>query len=71
MATVTVDISDDMDARIREICDRRGCSLQDAVRDLLRRWVAVEQFRRDAAEVGRFAEDAGFRREEDILESTS
>jgi len=71
MATLTVDISEDRSAQIREICERRGCTLEEAVRDVLRRWVAVEQFRKDAKEVRRFAEAAGFRSEEDILESTS
>ena len=68
---LTVDIPEDMKAQIREICGRRGCTLEEAVRDVLRRWIAVEQFRKDADEVRRFAEAAGFRSEEDILESAS
>jgi len=71
VATLTVDIPEDMRAQIGEICRRRGCTLEEAVRDVLRRWIAVEQFRKDADEVRRFAEAAGFRSEEDILESTS
>jgi plasmid stability protein len=71
MAMLTVDIPEDMKAQIREICGRRGCTLEEAVRDVLRRWIAVEQFRKDADEVRRFAEAAGFRSEEDILESAS
>ena len=71
MATLTVDIPEDMNARIREICARRGCTLEEALRDVLRRWIAVEQFRKDAGEVRRFAEAAGFRSEEDILGSAS
>ena len=71
MVTLTVDIPEDMKAQIREICERRGCALEEAVRDVLRRWIAVEQFRKDADEVRRFAEAAGFRSEEDILESAS
>ncbi len=71
MVRLTVNIPDEMNAQIREICQRRGCGLDEAVRDVLRRWIAVEQFRKDAAEVRRFAEAAGFRSEEDIIESTS
>ena len=71
MATLTVEIPEDMRAQIDEICRRRGWTLEQALRDVLRRWIAVEQFRKDAAEVRRFAEAAGFRSEEDILESTS
>ena len=71
MATLTIDVPEDMNARIREICGRRGCTLEEALRDVLRRWIALEQFRKDADEVRRFAEAAGFRSEEDILESTS
>ena len=71
MVTLTVNIPEDMSAQIREICARRRCGLDEAVRDVLRRWIAVEQFRKDAAEVRQFAEAAGFRSEEDIIESTS
>lgn len=71
MAALTVDIPEEMKAQIGEICGRRGCTLEEAVRDVLRRWIAVEQLRKDAAEVRRFAEAAGFRSEEDILESAS
>lgn len=68
---LTVDIPEDMQAQIGEICERRGCTLEEAVRDVLRRWIAVEQFSKDANEVRRFAEAAGFRSEEDIIESAS
>jgi Arc/MetJ-type ribon-helix-helix transcriptional regulator len=68
---LTVDIPEAMNAQIREICQHRRCGLDEAVRDVLRRWIAVEQVREDAAEVRRLAEAAGFRSEEDILESTS
>ena len=71
MVTLMVTIPEEMRARIDEICRRRGCTLEEALRDVLRRWIAVEQFRQDAAEVRRFAEAAGFQSEEDIIESTS
>ncbi len=71
MVRLTVSIPEDMNAQIREICRRRRCDLDEAVRDVLRRWIAVEQFRRDAAEVRPLAQAAGFCSEEDIIESTS
>jgi hypothetical protein len=71
MATLSLGISDDMSKRIREICRLRRCNVEEVVRDVLRRWISIEQVRRDAAEVRRFAQAAGFRTEEDILESTS
>ena len=71
MGILTVNIPDDMNAQIREICERRRCGLDEAVRDVLRRWIALEQFRKDADEVRGFAERAGFRSEKDILAAMS
>lgn len=71
MVRLTVNIPEDMNAQIREICQRRQCGVDEALRDVLRRWIALEQLRKDAAEVRRYAEAAGFRSEEDIIESTS
>lgn len=71
MVTLNVDIPEDLCAQIEEICQRKRCSLEDAVRDVLRRWTAIEQFRSDAAEVRKLAEAAGYRSEEDLLEDNS
>lgn len=71
MVTLNVNIPDEMNAQIEDICQQRHCTLDEAVRDVLRRWIAVEQFRKDAAEVRKLAEAAGFRSEEDFLEDVS
>jgi len=70
MVTLTVDIPDDMNAQIREICQNQNCSLEEAVRDVLRRWIAVQQFRKLAGETEKYARAAGFTSEEDILGTT-
>jgi len=55
---LNVDIPEDMAAKIREICKRRQCDPDEAVREVLRRWIAVEQLRRDSADVRRASCDA-------------
>lgn len=71
MVTLNVDIPEELNAQIEDLCQRKHCSLDEAVRDVLRRWIAIEQFRTDAAEVRKLAEAAGYRNEEDILEGNS
>lgn len=71
MVTLNVNIPEDMNAQIETICQRRRCSLEEAVRDVLRRWISIEQFRADADEMRNLAEAAGYRNEEDILEGNS
>ena len=71
MVTLSVDIPEEMNAQIQDICRRQNCTPDEALRELLRRWVAVEQFRRDASEVRQLAEAAGFSSEKDIFEAIS
>lgn len=68
MATVNVEIPDELNARLQEVCRRRACSAQQAIEDVVRRWLAVEQFRQDAHEVRALARAAGYQTDEDILE---
>lgn len=71
MVTLNVNIPEDMNAQIETICQQRQCSLEEAVCDVLRRWIAVEQFRADADEVRTLAEAAGYRNEKNILEGNA
>lgn len=71
MVTLSVDIPEEMNEQIQEICRRQKCTPDEALRELLRRWVSVEQFRKDAGEVRQLAEAAGFTREKDIFEAIS
>lgn len=71
MGTLSVDLPNEMNAQIREICRRQNCTPDEALRKLLRHWVAVEQFRKDASEVRHLAEAAGFTSEKDIFEAIS
>lgn len=71
MVTLNLNIPEEMNAQIEMICRQRRCSLEEAVRDVLRRWISVEQFRADADEVQSLAQAAGYRDEKDILEGNS
>jgi predicted transcriptional regulator len=71
MVTLSIDIPEEMNAQMQEICRRQNCTPDEALRELLRRWVAVEQFRKDANEVRQLAEAAGFASEKDIFEAIS
>ena len=71
MPILTLDIPEEMDARIREICEQRGCSVEEAVRDLLRRYIAVEQLRQLRKMTAPLVEAQGFITDEDIFKSTS
>ncbi len=71
MTTLNLNIPEEMSSQIETICQRRRCSLEEAVCDVLRRWIAIEQFRSDADEVRNLAQAAGYRSETDILEGNS
>jgi len=71
VVTLSVDIPEELNEQIQEICRRQNCTPGEALRELLRRWVAVEQFRKDAGKVRQLAQAAGFTSEKDIFEAIS
>lgn len=68
---LTVDIPEDMSAQIREICKRRNCSVEEAVRDMLRRCIAVERLKMLRKMTAPLAEAQGFVTDEDIFKVIS
>lgn len=71
MITLNVEIPEDMDTQIRQICEERGCSVDEAIRDVLRRWIARQRFNALAQDTEKHARAAGFSSEDDILGAVS
>jgi Arc/MetJ-type ribon-helix-helix transcriptional regulator len=71
MVTLNVDIPEEMDAQIRQICQDQHCSPDEAIRDVLRRWIARQRFGKLAADTEKHARAAGFSSEDDILGAVS
>ena len=67
MAKLTIDIPEDLDAELRKFCQQRQLSAEEAVREILRRRLAVQKFRELAGETEKYARAAGFVSEDDIL----
>lgn len=69
MTSLRITISDNMYRQLQELCDRQHQSLEDTVRELIRRRLAVERFRRLRRKGLPFAEAQGILTDEDVFEA--
>ncbi|HXV62138.1 MAG TPA: ribbon-helix-helix protein, CopG family [Vicinamibacteria bacterium] len=67
--TITIRLADDLRAELERISRAEGRPLSDIVRESLRRYVAIQQFRQLRKKVLPFAEAQGLLTDEDIFES--
>jgi predicted transcriptional regulator len=67
--TITIRLSDDLRAELEKISEIEDKPLSDVVRESLRRYVAIQQFRRLRRKVLPFAESQGLLTDDDIFES--
>ena len=70
MVKLTIEIPEELDAELRKYCQQQRLSPEEAVREILRRRLAVRKFRELAAETEKYAQAAGFTSEDDILGTT-
>lgn len=68
-ATITIRIPDDLRAELEKLSEAEDKPLSDIVRESLRRYVAIQQFRRLRRKTLPFAESQGLLTDEDIFES--
>jgi predicted transcriptional regulator len=68
MSTITVRIPDDLKNDLQRISETEHKPVSDLVRESVRRYVAVEQFRMLRKKTLPFAEAQGFLTDEDIFE---
>ena len=68
-STITIRLPDDLRRELETICKAENKPLSDVVRESLRRYVAIQQFRRLRKKVLPFAEAQGLLTDEDIFES--
>jgi predicted transcriptional regulator len=67
--TITIRLPDDLRAALEKISEAEDKPLSDVVRESLRRYVAIQQFRQLRKKVLPFAEAQGLLTDEDIFES--
>jgi predicted transcriptional regulator len=67
MSTLTIRISDDLKKQLEAFCEQRHLPFSDVVRDSLRRYLAVEQFRALRRKTLPFAEGQGILTDEDVF----
>jgi predicted transcriptional regulator len=68
-STITIRLPDDLRQELETISRAENKPLSDVVRESLRRYVAIQQFRRLRKKVLPFAEAQGLLTDEDIFES--
>lgn len=71
MATLTVRIDDETEARLDAMARRSGRSRSEIVRDALRRQLALEAFEHLRTQVLPFAEARGYLSDEDVFRDLS
>jgi predicted transcriptional regulator len=71
MNTLTIRIPDSLRSEPQEISSRRNMPVSDLVRESLRRYVAIEQFRSLRKRVLPFAEAQGLLTDEDVFRAMS
>ena len=71
MTTLKITIPDETARKLEAYCRRQHQSAEEAVQEILRRRLAVEELRALSAEIRPMAEARGFDSEDDILESIS
>ena len=67
--TITIRLPDDLRAALEKISEMEDKPLSDVVRESLRRYVAIQQFRQLRRKVLPFAESQGLLTDDDIFES--
>ena len=67
--TITIRVPDDLRSELEKISEAKDKPLSDIVRESLRRYVAIQQFRQLRKKVLPFAESQGLLTDEDIFES--
>lgn len=70
-STITIRLPDDLRSELEAISKAENKPLSDLVRESLRRYVAIEQFRRLRKKVLPFAESQGLLTDEDIFDTIS
>ncbi len=70
-STLTIRLSDDLRSELEDLSKAEQRPLGDIVRDSLRRYVAVQRFRRLRKKVLPFAEAQGLLTDEDIFKAIS
>ena len=66
---ITIRLSDDLRAELEKISEMEDKPLSDVVRESLRRYIAIQQFRRLRRKVLPFAESQGLLTDDDIFKS--
>ena len=67
MNRLVIDIPEDLDAELRRFCEEAHVSPEEAVREMVRRRLALHEFRDLAQTTENHATKAGFTSEDDIL----
>jgi predicted transcriptional regulator len=68
-STLTIRLPEDLRAELEQISVAEKTPLSDIVRESLRRYVAIRQFRRLRRKVLPFAESQGLLTDEDVFEA--
>jgi predicted transcriptional regulator len=71
MSTMTIRIPDPLRRQLQALSKRKQLPLSDLVRDSLRRYVAVEQFKALRSKSLPFAEAQGYLTDEDVFKAVS
>jgi Arc/MetJ-type ribon-helix-helix transcriptional regulator len=71
MSMMTVQIPDDLKDQLEAFCREHGLPFNDVVRDSLRRYLAVEQFRALRRKTLPFAEAQGILTDDDVFRAIS
>ncbi len=70
-STITIRLPDDLRAELVAICEAQEKPLSDFVRESLRRYVAIQQFRRLRGKVLPIAESQGLLTDKDVFDALS
>ena len=71
MSSLTIRIPDDLKKQLETYCEQQHLAFSDVVRDSLRRYLAVEQFRSLRRKTLPFAEAQGLLTDEDVFRKIS
>ena len=71
MKTITVQLSDEVEQRLRELSSREQRALEDTASEILRRRLAMDRFHDLCRESESLAKAAGYLSEEDLLRDIS
>lgn len=71
MSNLTVRIPDDLRRQLDDLCAQQNRPASEVLRDSLRRYIAVEQFRALRGKTLPFAEAAGLLTDDDVFEAIS